>query len=185
MKTWRAETVLGLLLGLLLGLAPVAGWTVDPEWRRTQALARELIDRMKLDEQAVQKVERLILARCHSQTCDADQRQCLLKIDREEFAQDFAHTAEKELTPEEMRQAIAYFRTEAGLHHLEILRAEQGLGGQETLFNQSSQTRARILAFLDTRAGYLLITRSVLNARGSQLVRMKADLQFWRCFPQK
>jgi hypothetical protein len=176
---------LQVALALLLCLAPLASRAVDPEWDRTRALARELVSLMKLDEQAVQKTEALILARCRRESCDADLRQCLMKSDREYFAEDFAREARNALSPEEMQQAIDYFRTEAGLRHLDILRAEQGLGGGETLFNQSDETRRRILAFLDTRAGYLLITRSVLTLNSSQLVGWQADDAFWRCQPRK
>ena len=174
-----------LLLGWALGCAPAAGWAVDPAWELSHQLARELIAVMKIDEQAVQKVERLILARCRVEDCDADERQCLMKLDKDYFTTFIESDAVKEFTADEMKEAIRYFRSETGLKHLDILRAEQGLGGSDTLFNQSAETRAGILAFLDTRVGYLLITRSVLTNNANQRVAGRAIDAFWRCVPGK
>jgi hypothetical protein len=176
---------ISMVLGWVLGFAPVAALAVDPAWQARSELARELIAVTKVDEQAVQKVEKLILARCQVEECDADLRECLMKIDKDYFTRFLEVDFRNELTVEETRQAIAYFRTETGLKHLDILRAEQGLGGSDTLFNQSAGTRAGILAFLDTRVGYLLITRSVLTNSASQWIGGKAREAFWRCRPEK
>jgi hypothetical protein len=66
-----------------LSYAPVAAWAADPDppWILEKKLARELISVMKLDEQAAQKVEGRILAQCQVEKCDADLRECLMKID--------------------------------------------------------------------------------------------------------
>jgi hypothetical protein len=174
-----------LLVGWALGCAPVAGWAVDPEWQLRSELARELIVITKVDEQAAQKVEKLILARCQVEKCDGDLRECLMKIDRDYLTLLQESAFKDELTAEETRQAIAYFRTETGQKHLDILRAEQGLGGSDTLFNQSPETRAGILAFLDTRVGYLLFTRSVLTNTTQRWIGGQAREAFWRCQPKK
>src|SRR5687768_9174942 len=129
MKARRSPGV----LWLAFGFAPFTAWAIDPAYQRLHELAGELIAVMKLDEQFEQKVEQRILARCNAEKCDADQRRCLMKIDREFFRDVLESEARGELTPEEMAEAIAYFRTEAGLKHLDILRAEQGLGGSQTL----------------------------------------------------
>jgi hypothetical protein len=179
MKTrsrWHGFVVCG-------ALAPMLASAADPPWKISRDLARELIETTRVDAQAVQKVEAQILARCQIEECDADLRSCLMKIDREYFSSLLEHEFEQALTADEMRQAIAHFRTETGLKHLEILRAEQGLGGKETLFSQTPEVRAAILAFLDTRAGYLLITRGVLRQSADARVDGQARAAFWRCRP--
>jgi hypothetical protein len=180
MKAGRSS----LVLGWALACVPVAG-AVDPAWKLRSELAQELIAVTKVDEQAAQKVEKLILARCQVEKCDADLRECLMKIDKHFFTLFLQSDFRDELTAEETRQSIAYFRTETGQKHLDILRAEQGLGGSDTLFNQSAETRAGMLAFLDTRAGYLLITRSLLTNSSNQWIGGKAREAFWRCQPGK
>lgn len=157
----------------------------DPPDKLEEVLARELVATMKIDEQANQKVEKRILDRCRAEKCDADLRQCLMKFDRQDVTEDLESDAVKELTADEMRDAIAYFRSEAGLKHLDILRAEQGLGGEDTIFNQTPGTRARMLAFLDTRAGYLVITRGVLTNRINSWTESRAWMSFWRCKPNR
>jgi hypothetical protein len=173
-----------LTIGLAC-MAPMAAWSVDPARDVARELAWELVGLMHLEEQAQQKVERQILARCRVEKCDADLRQCLMKPDDSYYMEYVVSEAVQELTPDEMRQAIAYFRTESGLKHLDILRAEQGLGGSDTLFSQDDATRARILAFLDTRAGYLVITRSVLLNSVTTYMNRMAAMAFWRCQPGK
>lgn len=165
--------------------AVAPGLAADPQYDLKQALARELISVMKLDEQAIQKVEKRILDRCRAEHCDADLRQCLMKFDRQLITLYLESDVVKELRPDEMRDAIAYFRSETGLKHLDILRAEQGLGGDQTLFNQTPETRARMIAFLDTRAGYLVITRGVLTNRANAMTNSRASMSFWRCQPAR
>ena len=85
-------------VGLVFCFAPVAAWAVDPAYQRLEDLSRELIAVMKLDEQLVQKVESRILARCQDEKCDADLRQCLMKIDREYFRERLEWDARSGLT---------------------------------------------------------------------------------------
>jgi hypothetical protein len=176
--------LLAMILALCLAPAMIcAGESAHDQERR---LAQELVAAMKIEEQFLQKVEARILARCHVDGCDQDLRQCLLKPPDLEYLRSRLETiATREFSPEDLREGIAYFRTETGLKHLDILRAEQGLGGSETLFNQEARTRAGILAFLDTRVGYLLITRSVLTSEASSGVDREARSAFWRCKPEK
>ncbi len=175
----RRTLVLTLLALVGVDSCPAA----DPQYELENSLAGDLLAIMKVEDQAVQKVERRILARCREEKCDADMRQCLMKIDRQDFSAFVGSDLRHELTADEMKQAIAYFKTEAGLKHLDILRAEQGLGGTDTVFNQTPEIRARILAFLDTRAGYLLITRSVLADGIGNWVRGQYHEAQWRCKP--
>lgn len=165
-------------------LQPLAGWAAEPSDIDEDALASELIATMKIDEQAMQLVENRLLAWCRDEKCDADLRQCVLKFDREEITAFMVSDARSELTPDELRQAIAYFRTETGLRHLDILRAERGLGGDATLFNQTPEDRARMLAFLDTRTGYLIFTRHVLTNESDRAMEGRAFWAIWRCKPR-
>jgi hypothetical protein len=165
---------------LVIGIASSC-LAADAQSELEERLARELVSVMKLEDQAVQKVEGRILAQCRREKCDADMRQCLMKIDRRDFVGSVGRALRRELTTDEVTQAIAYFKTEAGLKHLDILRAEQGLGGSDNVFNQAPAIRAGILAFLDTRAGYLLITRSVLSDGVNGWVTGQFFEAFYRC----
>jgi hypothetical protein len=164
-------------------IVSLAGQARGAEPDDATSLAAELVATMKIDEQASQKVENEILAWCHANKCDADLRRCLMKFDREEITEDLEDAASSALTPDEMKAAIAYFRTETGLKHLDVLRAERGLGGDATLFNQSPEDRARMLGFLDTRAGYLIITRQVLTSQTDRWTTARARWAIWRCKP--
>jgi hypothetical protein len=171
------------LIALGMCVPPCLG--ADPRYELEQALARELIATMNLEDQAVQKAEARILAHCRQIKCDADLRQCLMKIDREYFVTFTVSNVSHELTVTEMKEAIAYFRSEPGLKHLDVLRAEQGLGGHDTIFNQTPAIRARMLTFLDTRAGYLLITRAVLRDGVNKMASMQFYEAFDRCMPAR
>jgi hypothetical protein len=88
------------------------------------------------------------------------------------------------LTPAEMNAAINYFRSETGEKHRQVMRAELGLA-KASLSDQTPEARSAMFAFLDTPAGYRLVTRALLtNAleiRG--LIRMQASRAFARCLP--
>jgi hypothetical protein len=174
---------LWVLIGLGICIPPCLG--ADPHYEMERALARELIATMKLEEQALQKAEARILAHCRHKKCDADLRQCLMKIDRQYFVDFTVSDVTRELTVTEMREGIAYFKSEPGLKHLDVLRAEQGLGGNDTIFNQTPEIRARMLAFLDTRAGYLLITRAVLRDGVNKMATTQFYEAFDRCLPAR
>jgi hypothetical protein len=148
-------------------------------------LARELVDVMRLAEQAEELIEKQILARCHREKCDNEAMTCMLKLDREELVRHFLNIAKMELTIEELRAAVGYFRTEVGEKHRQILRAERGLA-RTSLAEQSPEDRQIMLAFLDTRAGYLLFTRAVLTntSQVNALIRRTAFLAWDDCLPR-
>lgn len=180
----RQAWILGSLVVVSSLALPMTGRAADSQRDLRRDVARDLIATMKLDEQAAQKAEAAVLAWCRAKECDADMRRCVLKFDREEITRNLVVDAENALTVDEMREAIAYFRTETGLKHLDVLRAEQGLGGDATFSNQAPGDRARMLAFLDTRAGYLIITRSVLTSGSYRWAAMRAELAGMRCIPR-
>jgi hypothetical protein len=117
---------------------------------------------MKVDAQAEQLVERQVLSRCRPDDCDNERRACMLKFDHADFTYTLAAIARRELTPAEMKMGIDYFRSEVGMKHRQIMRAEKGLS-TASLSGQTLEDRARMLAFLDTSVGYRLVTRAVLT----------------------
>lgn len=148
-------------------------------------LAAELIRTMNADIQATELVEKQILDRCRVENCDADLRECLLKIDRNFLMYRLARFAMRELTPEEMAAATTYFRTETGEKHRQVMRKDLGLS-KATLSDQTPEVRAAMLAFLDTPAGYRLVTRALLTnsdeVRG--MISSQARDAFYRCRPE-
>ena len=148
-------------------------------------LARELISVMKADEQLEQLVERAILVRCQAAKCDEDLRECLLKPDLLISKLGMERAASSELSADELRASITYFKSEAGQRHLDILRGEKGLSRAVSLAEQTSETRERIVAFLGTHAGYLLVTRSILwSDIDDRQIRSIADYTYWNCGPK-
>jgi hypothetical protein len=176
MAAWRSIGI----LSLVLGIAPTSSQADEAR----HALAEELVRTMKADEQASQRIERIIIARCREEQCDDELRLCLFKIDHNELMLYLVSFAERELTPEEMKAAIAYFRSEIGEKHRQVMRAEVGLS-KATLYDQTSEARAAMLAFLDTPAGYRLVTRALLTNtdKVSGMVLNHAGRAFSRCKP--
>jgi hypothetical protein len=124
--------------------------------------AAELIRAMRADRLAAERVELMLLDRCKAEGCDADHRACLRKPHPEDFVEHFSSRLARELSAEELRAALDYFESEVGDKHIGVLRGEVGLS-RETLFNQQPEDRARMLAWLDTKPGYLLMTRGFLT----------------------
>ena len=176
MAAWRSVGVLWLVIA-------IASTSSQAEESRRE-LAEELIRAMKADEQAMELAEKQILSRCRYEKCDDELRQCLFKFDRYEFMSTLLSIAERELTPAEMKAGITYFRTEIGEKHRQVLRAEQGLA-KASLSDQIPEERAAMLAFLDTPAGYLLVTRALLTnsdkVRG--MILNESGRAFDRCRP--
>lgn len=176
MAAWRGFGV----LCLILGVAPTSSQADESR----HALAEELVRTMKADEQAAERIEKIIIARCREEQCDDELRLCLFKIDRNELLSDLAYFAERELTPEEMTAATAYFRSDIGEKHRQVMRGEVGLS-KATLYDQAPEARAAMLAFLDTPAGYRLVTRALLTNtdKVSGMIRNQAGRAFRRCKP--
>jgi hypothetical protein len=114
---------------------------------------------------------------------DRDQRECLLKIDSEFVVRGLKRLA-GELNAEETRAAIAYFGSPIGKQHRELMRAEVGLS-RATLLDYTPDERVAFIAFLDTPAGYRLVTRSLLTGSPEvrNLARMAAFDSRNRCLP--
>ena len=176
MAAWREFGVLCLVLSVVP--------TVSQADESRHALAEELVRAMKGDEQAAQRIEKIIIDQCHEEHCDDEARQCLFKIDRNELLSDLTYFAERELTPGEMAAATAYFRSEIGEKHRQVMRAELGLS-KATLYDQAPEVRAAMLAFLDTSAGYRLVTRALLTNtdKVNGMIRNQAGRAFHRCKP--
>lgn len=176
MATWRGFGT----FCLVLGFAPTSLQADDSR----HALAEELVRTMKADEQAAQRIEKIIVDRCRDEQCDDELRQCLFKLDRNELLSDLTYLAERELTPEEMTVATTYFRSEIGERHRQVMRAEVGLS-KATLYDQPAEARAAMLAFLDTPAGYRLVTRALLTNtdKVNGMILNQAGRAFRRCKP--
>jgi hypothetical protein len=149
---WQAVLACGALLA--------SGVTYGKDDSRQ--LAAELIRAMRADRLAAERVEVMLLDRCKEAGCDADHRQCLKKPHPEDFVEYFSGRLARELSDAEMLTALQYFESEVGDKHIAVLRGEVGQS-RETLFNQQPQDRARMLAWLDTRPGYVLVTRGFLT----------------------
>jgi len=176
MAAWRSYGVLGLVIGVAFTGAQAS--------EESRSLAEELIRTMKADDQILELAEKQILSQCRYEKCDDELRQCLFKFDRDEFFGILVYFAERELTPVEMQAAITYFRSEVGDKHRQIMRTELGLA-KATLNDQTPEARAAMLAFLDTPAGYRLVTRALLtnSEKVRQLIRHQARGAFYRCQP--
>jgi hypothetical protein len=147
-------------------------------------LARELVRVMKVDGQAEQMVEQLILSRCRAEDCDNERRSCMLKFDHEAYTDSLMWIARRELTTAEMKAGIEYFRSEVGMKHRQIMRAEKGLS-TASLSDQRPEDRVRMLAFLDTPEGYRLVTRAVLTNTSEVVdwIARQARMAFADCKP--
>lgn len=152
----RHRNLASLLCGLCL-VAPGAQ-AGDPG----SDLALQLIRAMKVDEQAAMKVHNLAASRWRSGNITEQQRDCALKVSQTDFTDMLMHFARRELTPAEMQAAIEYFKSTTGMKHIEVMRAEQGLAAT-SFFKQDPDDQAKMLAFLETPAGYRLITRGLLT----------------------
>jgi len=176
MAAWRSLGVLWLVVGIEIASAQAS--------QESRALAEELIRTMKADDQILELAEKQILSRCRSEKCDDELRQCLFKFDRDEFMGTLVYFTARELTPAEMQAAISYFRSEVGDKHRQIMRTELGLA-KPTLTDQTPEARAAMLAFLDTPAGYRLVTRALLtnSDKVRDMIRSQARGAFYRCQP--
>jgi len=148
MKLW-------FIVGCLLAIPSYAGNSGDET-------AEELIRAMRADELIAQLVERSVRSQCEFKRCEVDLNVCLTNLDRTEIISTLVRIARRELTPAEMKAAIAYFQSEVGSRHLEVIRASKNIG-EGSLNDQKPDTRAAMLAFLDTPAGYRLVTRGMLT----------------------
>ena len=177
MGIWRSTGVLGLITGVLVALPSHAADA------RVEA-AKNLVYAMRADEQAAQLAERYVRDACRNRTCKVDLTKCLAAIDRERILDRLVSLAKRELTVAEMDAGTAYFRSDVGRKHLEIMRATRNLG-KGTLNDQKPEDRAAMLAFLDTSAGYRLVTRSLLtnSTEVNQMVGRERSEALWECDP--
>jgi hypothetical protein len=177
MTAWHRIGVFWLMVGVALtNVAQAAESRHQP--------AENLVRAMKADEQAWQLVEKTILALCRPEKCSREEQQCLFKIDPDYFMDRLVYLAEHEMTPEEMEAGAAYFRSEIGMKHREIMRAAQGLA-KASLNDQAPDVRAAMLAFLGTPAGYRLVTRALLtnSFEVNKMIESQAYRAFYDCKP--
>lgn len=168
-----------LITGLLLVVPVQAG---NPGG----ASPEDLIHAMRADEQAARLIERSVRDDCRYQKCKVDLTKCLMTIDREDLMSSLVSLAKRELTPAEIEAGTTYFRSDIGARHLEFMWATRETG-KTYLNDQESTVRAAMLAFLDTPAGYRLVTRSLLtnSTEFNRMVRLKSRLVFYECQPSE
>jgi hypothetical protein len=97
---------------------------------------------------------------------------CKAPVSRGELTEELARIAEHELTEAEMRDGIAYLRSDVGRKHLVLLRAVEEHRVNKPI--PDAAERASMEAFLDSPVGYRLFTRGLLWR--SEL----AQRVFWR-----
>ena len=147
---------LSLIVGLLLVVPTHAGDAKDEA-------AGSLVRTMGAVELVEQLVERSVRQQCEIKGCEVELEARLSTTDSGLIMNTLVQIAKRELTPAEMEAAIAYFRSEVGSRHLEVIRATRNVG-KASLNDQPSEMRAAMLAFLDTPAGYRLVTRAMLTS---------------------
>lgn len=146
---------LAWLIGLLFA---TPGLAADSR----EEAAQNLIRAMRADELVAQLAERYVRRNCEHRKCEVDLTVCLATMDRGEIVRTLVNIATRELTPAETEAATAYFHTEAGARHLDVIRATQYVG-EASMNDQKPEIRTAMLAFLDTSAGYRLVTRAMLT----------------------
>ena len=161
----RAHLVL-----VVLSCAVLSARAAEPA---EDALARQLVQVMQVDERAARQMHRLAEAQYRADTLTRAQHDCILAGNRTEFTERLASLASRGLTMQELRAAIAYFESDVGRRHLESI---------DDRTNVSSREWAQRRAFLDSSAGYALITRSLLNGSQAQsLVRYLTSNRMHDC----
>ena len=177
MRNWRGIRIFLLIAGVQFGSISFAN-----DSRHLAAV--NLIHAMRADEQAAQLVERYVRDACRDSECKVDLTKCVAAIDREGITDRLVRLANRELTPSEIEAGTTYFRSEIGIRHLEVLRATRGLG-KATLNDQKPEVRTAMLAFLDTSAGYRLVTRSLLtnSTEVNQMMNRERRRVFLECRP--
>ena len=168
---------LSLILGFLLAIPAFAG-------KSTHEPAENLVRAMKVEELVARLVERDVRWRCEIEKCEIDLKVCLATMDRAFIEYWLVGIAERELTTAEMEAATAYFRSDTGMRHIEVIRATLGIG-KASLNDEKPEIRAAMLAFLDTPAGYRLVTRAVLTNTDAvnSIIRWQSREVLGKCRP--
>ena len=166
-----------LVVGLLLAIPAHAGYPGDE-------VAEDLIRAMRVDELVAQLVERDVRSECRVRKCAVDLKACLKTINRDEIMMWLVFVVEDELTPAEMKAATAYFRSDVGMRHREVIEATRNVG-KASLQDQPPEIRTVMLKFLDTPAGYRLVTRAVLTntERVDRIIERQASDVLNACQP--
>ena len=146
---------LSWVMAFLLAIPAYAG-------KSTDEAAENLVRAMKVEELVAQLVERDVRWKCQIGKCEIDLKVCLTTMDRAFIEYWLVGIAKRELTTAEMEAATLYFRSDTGMRHIEVIRANLGIG-KASLNDEKPEIRAAMLAFLDTPAGYRLVTRAVLT----------------------
>lgn len=166
-----------LVIGVLVALPATA-----TDSRRE--VAENLVHAMRADEQVAQLVERYVRDACRDGSCMVDLTKCLGAIDRNRVMDRLVTIARRELTSSEMEAATVYFRSDVGMRHSEVMKTSRGLS-KASLNEQSPEVRAAMLAFLDTSAGYRLVTRSILtnSTEVNRIIQIEKGAVLDQCRP--
>ncbi len=139
------------LLALLVAWVPLVSPSAE---RPLMELPRELVSVMRADERATRELHSLAETMYRMDQLTRAQHDCVLAANRTEFNEELASLVRSTLTMQEMQESLDYFRSEVGQKHLDAIDARENVSRA-----QWQQRRA----FIDTRAGYLLITRALLT----------------------
>jgi hypothetical protein len=162
-----------LVLATLLAPALLAGSPAIADDKAPKSLAEELVEVMGADQRAADTMHSLADAQFRDGTIKLKQRECIRHVGRNEFTERLARLVRK-LNPEEMRDAIAYFNSAVGRRHLEAIEQKANVTAEEW-----PQRRA----FLDTTAGYVLLTRATLtdSSEATAVVNQVIRTRFYEC----
>ena len=137
-------------------------------------LARQLVEIMGADRRAADQMHGMADAQFRDGTIKLAQRECIRHVGREEFTERLANLVEQRLKPDEMRDGIAYFTSEVGRKHLAAIEQKASVAAEDWPERR---------AFLDTTAGYLLITRGLVTSsdEAARLVLLFTGRRFREC----
>jgi hypothetical protein len=145
----------------LLALLLIPGTPTRAE-ESPRELGRQLVRVMGVDEHAALGVQRSVSQNVLGEAGES-QRECIRRIGRDEFTESLGSIAAGDLTPSEMLDAIQYFLSPIGIKHLRTIREQPG-ATRVSMSSFSREDQSAMRAFLDTMAGYRLMTRGLLTS---------------------
>jgi hypothetical protein len=163
---------------VVLAAVFVPAWLVGPSAfaadKPPRDPAEELVEVMGADQRAADTMHSLADSQLRDGTTKLKQRECIRQVGREEFTDWFARLVDRNLKPEEMRDALAYFTSAVGKKHLEAI---------EQKANVTAEDWPERRAFLDTTPGYQLITRALLtdSSEAKRVVDRIIRSRFYEC----
>lgn len=158
----------------LFVLSFLAGPTSFADEKSPRELAVELVQVMGTDARAALGMHQRADRQFNEGTLKLAQRDCIRLVGREEFTERLASLVDRKLQRGELLDAIAYFRSPIGKRHLAAI---------ENKSNATAEDWPERRAFLDTPAGYLLLTRGLLtnSSELSRAVDMTIRDRFYEC----